>query len=312
MATGMMVDGAWTLTPYQADPEGRFLRNPTRFHGSVGTAEHPVEAGRYHLYVSLACPWAHRTLIVRALRGLESALPVSVVSPLMIEDGWTFEDFPGVVPDPVLGARYLRELYAAAEPRYTGRVTVPILWDKARGEIVNNESREIIRQLGRAFAPLATRGRDLCPPALQPEIDAMITANYDTVNNGVYRAGFASSQRAYDEAVDQLFARLAALDTHLAGREWLVGDQMTEADVCLFPTLVRFDPVYFVHFKCSRAHIRELPNLWAFTRRMYADEAVRGTVSFPHIVNHYYRSHPHLNPKGIVAAGPDFDALLRA
>lgn len=315
MATGMLIDGQWTLQEYGKDEKGRFQRNPTRFHGRVaadGSTPYAPEAGRYHLYVSLACPWAHRTLITRALKGLQDAISVSVVSPLMIEDGWTFDDFPGVVPDTVNGARYLRDVYVKADPTYTGRVTVPVLWDKKTGTIVCNESREIVRMLDLEFDGVATKRTSYCPPELRDAVDATIDANYDTINNGVYRAGFAYTQEAYDEAVGQLFENLRRCEEVLGRQPWLLGDRPTEADICLFPTLVRFDPVYFVHFKCSLAHVRDMPNLWAFAKRFYALPGVRETTSFPHIVNHYYRSHPHLNPRGIVAAGPDMDALLRA
>lgn len=316
MATGMMIDGVWTLQAYGQDAKGRFERYPTRFHGRVaadGSTPYAPAAGRYHLYVSYACPWATRTLIVRALKGLDDAISVSVVNPLMIEDGWTFaEDFPGVVPDTVNGARFLRDVYAKADPRYTGRVTVPILWDKQTGTLVNNESREILRMLDLEFDAVARNPTSYCPPELRDAIDAAIDANYDTINNGVYRAGFAATQEAYDEAVEQLFDNLRRVEDLLGRQDWLVGDRPTEADICLFPTLARFDPVYHVHFKCSVARIRDFPNLWRYAKRFYALPGVRETTRFDHIVNHYYRSHPHINPRGIVAAGPDMDALLTA
>lgn len=305
---GMLVEGRWTQKRYNKDADGRFKRRPSTFRRWIERgpgATHPPERGRYHLYVSLACPWAHRVLLVRALRGLEDALPVSAVNAHMGEDGWTFKPGPGVIPDALHGAEYLRDVYTAADPTFTGNVTVPVLWDKAAGTIVNNESREIIRMLNTRFDGLS--GPDLAPAHLLDEIDAALDAIYEPINNGVYRAGFAGSQAAYDEAVGQLFDALDRWEAHLEGRPWLVGDQVTEADLCLFTTLVRFDSVYHTHFKCNRRRIVDYPNLWAHTKRVYQLPGVAETVDLDYIKAHYFGSHASINPKGIVAVGPALD-----
>jgi putative glutathione S-transferase len=299
---GMLVEGRWTDTWYDTKSTGgRFVRPDTAFHGAVAVAGDSAEAGRYRLYVSLACPWAHRTLIVRALKGLEEALPVSIVDPLMAERGWTFPE-----PEPVVGAKTLAEIYTRASPRYTGRATVPVLFDTREMTIVNNESSQILRIFNSAFDPLATRPLpDLYPPALREEIDALNARVYDTVNNGVYKAGFATSQAAYDEAVARVFETLDALDARLAdGRRFLFGDALTEADIRLFTTLVRFDAVYHGHFKCNLRRVADYAHLHRLARRVYQLPHVAGTVSFEHIKQHYYRSHPSINPTRIVPAGP--------
>ena len=298
---GLLVDGHWTTAWYETkSTDGHFVRPDTAFRGKVERAE----AGRYRLYVSYACPWAHRTLVVRALKGLEDALPITVVLPFMGDDGWTFAE-----PEPELGATTLHAVYTHASPRYTGRVSVPVLFDRRDKTIVNNESAEIIRILGDAFAPLATRALpDLYPPALRAEIDALNARVYDTVNNGVYRAGFATTQHAYDAAVTALFDTLDALEARLAdGRRYLFGDALTEADVRLFTTLARFDAVYVGHFKCNVRRLVDYERLWRFARRVYQLPHVAETVRFDQIKEHYYRSHPTINPTRIIPKGPIAD-----
>ena len=307
---GRLVDGKWTTEWYSPDAQGRFVRGETVFRDRVsggGETGFPAAAGRYHLYVSLACPWAHRTLIVRKLRGLEEAISISVVHPVMGSDGWTFEEGPGTIPDTVNGARFLREVYVAARADYTGRVTVPILWDKERKTIVNNESREIIRMLDTEMGGLGGESASLYPEALRGAIDETITAIYTPINNGVYRAGFATSQAAYEEAVTELFGALDRWDEVLSGRPYLCGDTLTLADVCLFTTLFRFDPVYHGHFKCNLRRIVDYPHLWPYVRKIHQIPGVRETCSLHHVKQHYYRSHPTINPTGIVPAGPILD-----
>jgi putative glutathione S-transferase len=316
---GLLIDGRWHEAWYDtASTGGRFQRQASAFRhwvtvdgspGPSGSGGFRAEAGRYHLYVSLACPWAHRALIMRRLKGLEDAISVSVVHWLMAGEGWTFQDGPGVVPDGVNGARVLHEVYTAADPRYTGRVTVPVLWDKQRRTIVNNESSEIIRMLNAAFDGVGAAPGDYYPAALRAEIDALNARIYDTLNNGVYKAGFATTQAAYDEAVVPLFGTLDGLEGLLGTRRYLVGDQLTEADIRLFTTLVRFDAVYVGHFKCNLRRLVDYSNLWAYTRELYQWPGIAATVDFQHIRRHYYESHRTLNPSGIVPAGPllDFD-----
>jgi putative glutathione S-transferase len=304
---GLLVNGEWKDAWYDTHATGgAFVRSETQFRGQV---EAP-EAGRYRLYVSLACPWAHRTLIVRAMKGLEDALPISVVNPLMLDHGWTFDPAPGTIADPY-GARYLYEVYTRAQPSYSGRVTVPVLWDTREETIVNNESSEIIRMLATAFDALATRPlHDLYPPAHRTEIDELNARIYATVNNGVYAAGFATKQAPYERAVTALFATLDMLDARLSTRTWLVGDVVTEADIRLFTTLVRFDAVYVGHFKCNLRRLVDYPNLWRYARRLYQLPHVAPTVSFAHIKEHYYASHKNINPTGVIPLGPlmDWDA----
>ncbi|WP_395332489.1 glutathione S-transferase family protein [Novosphingobium sp. BL-8H] len=317
---GKLVDGVWQDVWYDTKSTGgRFVRKESSFRDWVtadgapireGGRSFPAEAGRYHLYVSLACPWAHRTLIVRALKALDAMIDVSVVNWLMLERGWTFDPAPGVVPDTINHARYLYEVYAKADPHYTGRVTVPILWDKQTGSIVNNESSEIIRMFNSAFDGIGACAGDYYPQALRAEIDEVNARVYDTVNNGVYKAGFATSQDAYEDAFEQLFASLDWLEDRLSTQRWLVGDSMTEADIRLFTTLIRFDPVYVGHFKCNLRRIADYPALRGFLRDIYQTPGVAGTVNFQHIKGHYYQSHRTINPTGIVPVGPllDLDA----
>ncbi len=305
---GRLVDGKWTTEWYSPDAQGRFVRGETAFRDRVsedGATGFAAAAGRYHLYVSLACPWAHRTLIVRKLRRLEEAISISVVHPVMGSDGWTFEEGPGTIPDTVNGARFLRDVYVAARADYTGRVTVPVLCRQGRKTIVNNESREIIRMLDTEMGALGGESASLYPEALRAAIDETITAIYTPINNGVYRAGFATSQGAYEEAVTELFGALDRWDEVLSGRPYLCGDTLTLADVCLFTTLFRFDPVYHGHFKCNLRRIADYPHLWPYVRKIHQIPGVRETCSLHHVKQHYYRSHPTINPTGIVPAGPD-------
>jgi putative glutathione S-transferase len=307
MATGMMIDGEWRTEKYEQDEKGRFRRNPTTFRNWIkadGSTDFKPESDRYHLYISYACPWAHRTLIMRQLKGLEDAISLSVVDPLMAEDGWEFSDFPGSIPDTVNGASYLREIYVKADPKYTGRVTVPILWDKQTNKIVNNESREIIRMFDIEFEAIAKKKDSFYPQELREEIDKTIDAIYNPINNGVYRAGFAKSQEAYEEAVQELFAALDYWEGILAKQAYLCGDVLTEADICMFTTLLRFDAVYYVHFKCNLRHIWDYPHLWNYLKKIYQRPEIKETCNLEHIKLHYYQSHPHINPSGIVPQGP--------
>jgi glutathionyl-hydroquinone reductase len=303
---GHLVDGVWHTAWYQPDAHGAFQRPATRFRDRP-TA---ITAGRYHLYAAWACPWAHRTLITRALRGLADAVTVTIVDPKMGDDGWAMRDAD---PDPIRGARLLREVYVRAAPRYTGRVTVPVLWDRVAGTIVNNESREIMRILDHDLAPLADPAApSLAPPALVGEIDRVLDAIYAPINNGVYRAGFATSQVAYEEAARALFDALAHWDAVLADQPYLCGGQLTEADVALFTTLLRFDLVYYAHFKCNLRRLRDHVHLWRFTRRLYQHPAIRPTCHLDDIKLHYYWSQPTVNPTRIVPLGPDLEAELAA
>lgn len=308
---GLLIDGKWRDQWYDTKSTGgRFVRKEAQFRDRVtadGSSGFKAESGRYHLYVSLACPWAHRTLIYRRLKGLEEHISLSVVNPVMLENGWTFDEYPGVTADPINGAHCLHEVYTAARPGYTGRVTVPILWDKETGTIVNNESSEIIRMFDAEFDDVGATGPRYCPPELETGIDEMNAFVYDAVNNGVYKAGFATTQDAYDEAVRSLFAALDQIELVLSSFRYLVGDTLTEADWRLFTTLLRFDPVYVGHFKCNLRRIVDYPNLWGYTRELYQVPGVAETVNFDHIKTHYYRSHPMINPTGIVPFGPEID-----
>jgi putative glutathione S-transferase len=276
--------------------------------GPSGEGGFPAEPGRYHLYVSYACPWAHRTLIVRALKGLAGLIPVSVVHPLMPAESWVFGDYPGATPDQVHGFEKLHQLYDQAAPGFDGVVTVPVLYDTRRRDIVNNESSEIMRMLNGAFDGVGGRaGLDLYPPELRAEIDAINARVYEHVNNGVYRAGFATTQAAYEAAFDRLFETLNALEAILSTRRYLVGERVTEADWRLFTTLVRFDAVYHGHFKCNLRRLVDYPNLWGYTRELYQMPGIAETVHMDHIKLHYYGSHASINPTGIVPKGPDLD-----
>ncbi len=312
---GYLMDGEWkTGSPSFASDSGEFERKASSFRnfvtadgspGPTGEGGFKAEPGRYHLYVALACPWAHRTLILRHRKGLEDMIGLSVVHWFMGEDGWSFDEAEGTIPDTVNGAKYLREVYVKADPHYTGRVTVPVLWDKERGTIVSNESAEILRMFAEAFDDVGAAPGDYRPAALREEIDAVNERVYDTVNNGVYKAGFATRQDAYEKNVKALFASLDWLEAKLDGHDFLVGDQLTEADVRLYTTLVRFDAVYHGHFKCNVRRIVDYPNLQRYLTNLYKMDGFGDTTDFTHIKNHYYQSHPSVNPTQIVPVGPD-------
>ena len=314
---GLLVDGQWVDQWYDTKKTGgRFVRTQTQFRnwitadgsaGPTGQAGYKAEANRYHLYVSLACPWASRTLMIRTLKGLEDMISISVVHPLMLEDGWTFEEGEGVIGDPIFQARYLHQVYTAVKPDYTGRVTVPVLFDKKTKTIVNNESSEIIRMLNTAFDGLGAKPGNYVPDQWLEEIDAVNDFVYHRINNGVYKAGFATKQEVYEEEVASLFAALDQMEERLAGQDYLVGNRLTEADIRLFTTLVRFDTVYFGHFKCNLKPLTAYPNLWAYTKRIYQLPGMAQTVNFDHIKRHYYDSHKTINPTGVIPMGPTLD-----
>ncbi|WP_149193660.1 glutathione S-transferase family protein [Luteimonas suaedae] len=317
---GMLIDGKWhSEEEIPVDKTGRLQRPSSVFRnwvtadgraGPSGEGGFAAEPGRYHLYIARACPWAHRTTIFRELKGLQEMIGLSVTHWLMVEDGWTFRPAPGVIPDPVNGVECLWQLYARSDPGYTGRVTVPVLWDTRSGRIVSNESADIIRMLNSAFDAVGAVEGDFYPLPLREEIDACNERIYDTFNNGVYRAGFARSQEAYEEAVDGVFETLDWLEGVLSKRRYLCGDTLTEADWRLFTTLLRFDPVYHGHFKCNLRRLVDYPALWSYTRELYGHPGVGPTVNFEHIKRHYYESHRQINPTGIVPKGPvlDYDA----
>jgi putative glutathione S-transferase len=314
---GLLVDGVWQDEQHSArTPEGRFVRPTTRFRnwvtedggpGPTGEGGFAAARGRYHLYVALPCPWAHRTVIMRMLKGLEDVVSMSVLEPLYGPHGWRFGTSPGTVPDSVNGASELAEIYLRADPRYTGRVSVPALWDNERRTIVNNESAEIIRMLNGAFGRFTNVRTDYYPPALREEIDRVNALVYENVNNGVYRAGFATAQEAYEEAFRALFRVLDELERRLARQRYLAGGDITEADWRLFTTLVRFDAVYYSHFKCNLRRIIDYPNLSNYLRDLYQQGGVAATVNMDHIKRHYYGSQRHVNPTGIVPLGPQLD-----
>lgn len=316
---GLLVDGEWQDRWDYNDDSGKFQRSETAFRnwitadgsaGPSGEGGFKAEPGRYHLYVSYACPWAHRALVFRALKGLEELIPVSVVHPDMLSDGWTFKtDFPGATGDRLYDLPFLRDIYTKAQPDISGRVTVPVLWDKDRETIVSNESAEIIRMLNEAFDGLTGNSDDYWPEALREAIEPVNARIYDTVNNGVYKAGFATSQEAYDDAVGPLFESLDWIEERLSKGRYLMGDRVTEADWRLFTTLIRFDQVYNVHFKCNKARIVDYPNLWAYTRELYQWPGVADTVHFDHFKRHYYYSHDMINPNRIIPVGPDLDLM---
>jgi putative glutathione S-transferase len=287
---------------------GNFIRPNTSFRSYVtadGSSGFAAEPNRYHLYVSLSCPWAHRTLLLRALKGLEDTIPISIVAPWTLENGWTFESYPGATGDQANGSKYLYELYLKTHRNYTGRVTVPVLWDTKTNTIVNNESAEIVRMLNGEFNAFARRPHDdFYPAESRREIDELNALIYSTVNHGVYRAGFAGRQDKYEGAVTDLFKTLDMLDERLSGRRYLCGERVTEADWRLFPTLIRFDAVYYIHFKCSVRRLVDYPNLFNYTRELYQTPGVAATVNFDHIKHHYYCSHARINPSRLVPVGP--------
>jgi len=300
---GRLVDGVWRDEWYDTEKSGgRFERAASVFRDWIGTGGFKAEAGRYHLYVSHACPWAHRTLIFRQLKKLEEMISVTAVEPLMLEGGWTFAG-----NEPVNDCHYLYQVYLKARAGFSGRVTVPVLWDKQGGTIVNNESAEIIRMFNSAFDSLGAGEGDYYPEELRGEIDAVNETVYETVNNGVYRAGFATTQEAYEEAYEALFETLDMVESRLARQPYLAGRRLSEADWRLFTTLVRFDSVYYGHFKCNKRRIVDYPNLWSYLRQLYQTPGIAGTVNMDHIKNHYYASHRTVNPTGIVPVGPELD-----
>ncbi len=287
---------------------GEYHRRPTDFRDWIradGSTPYLPEAGRYHLYVSYACPWASRVLMIRSLRKLEEVISVSIVDPVWGENGWKFGDDPSGIPDTVNGHENLIDLYRQADPEYNDEETVPVLWDKSTSTIVNNESREILRMLDVEFSGFGDKTACFFPKNLEKKIDATIDAIYEPINNGVYRAGFAKTQGAYAAAYRELFDALDHWEKVLGRSRYLCGDQMTEADICLFTTLIRFDSVYVGHFKCNQRRLVDYSNLWGFTRDIYQTSGVWQTVNFDHIKRHYYESHTHLNPSGIVPLGPE-------
>ena len=312
---GLLVDGVWQ-EDVSRTKDGHFVRPATRFRnfvtadggpGPSGEGGFPAERGRYHLYISLACPWAHRTLIFRALKKLDDVISVSITEPLYGKTGWEFGTTPGTTPDTANGKSTMAEVYLLADPRYTGRVSVPVLWDKTRRTIVNNELAEIIRMLNAAFDAFTDVKTDYYPRPLRAEIDRINDLVYPNVNNGVYRAGFATGQAAYEEAARGVFAALDQLEQVLSGQRYLVRDQITEADWRLFTTLIRFDSVYYSHFKCNLRRITDYPNMWNYLRELYQVPGIAGTVSIDQIKTHYYGSQRQVNPTGIVPIGPLLD-----
>ncbi len=308
---GKLIDGVWHDVGYDTKKTGgRFVRRESQFRDRVtadGSSGFKAEPGRYHLYVSLACPWAHRTLIFRRLKRLEEVISISVVHWHMAENGWEFGDGKLCTGDRLGGRQYLHQVYTDARPDYSGRVTVPVLWDAKENTIVNNESAEIIRMLNREFDAWGDASLDLYPEALRAEIDALNEVIFRRVNNGVYKAGFATRQEAYEEAFEELFETLDDLEGRLGRQRYLLGGRLTEADVRLFTTLLRFDPVYHGHFKCNRRRLADYPHLWGYTRELYQVPGVAETVNLHHIKQHYYGSHGSVNPTGIVPKGPDID-----
>lgn len=315
---GLLIDGVWRDQWYDTKATGgAFVRSNASFRnwitadgrpGPSGAGGYVAESGRYHLYVSMACPWAHRTLIFRELKDLVDHISVSVVHPDMLADGWSFEtDDDGATGDTLFGLAYMRDIYLRAEPSMTGRVTVPVLWDKKTGTIVSNESSEIIRMFNSAFDDVTGNRTDFWPQDRRDDIEGVNTRIYDTVNNGVYKSGFATTQSAYDAAVGPLFDTLDWLEDRLAAHRYLMGDTLTEADWRLFTTLIRFDPVYHLHFKCNRKRIIDYPNLWAYTRELYQMPGIAQTVNFKHIVRHYHHSHESINPHRIIPTNPVLD-----
>lgn len=303
---GLLVDGQWKTDWYKSE-DGSFQRPETRFRHIIGkdNAEFQPEAGRYHLYVSLACPWAHRVLITRALLGLEDAIGVTVVDPLMLDDGWAFGGEGD--KDPLFHARFLRDIYTRAQSDYTGRVTVPALWDKKKQSIVNNESRELMRMLNTSFTDIATHDADLVPHGEEEAVDAMLDRIYNPYNNGVYRAGFATSQEAYETAVREVFETLDFAEQQLSQHRYLCGNALTEADIAMYTTTIRFVEVYYFHFKCNIRRIQDYPNVWNYLLDLYQRPAFQSTTNLEHIKSHYYYSHPTINPYRIIPVGPVLD-----
>lgn len=311
---GLLVDGVWKDQWYDTKSTGgRFVRKDSQFRnwittdgspGPTGQGGFKAEAGRYHLYVSLACPWASRTLMMRKLKGLEDMISISIVNPIMLENGWTFAPDQGVIADPILNADFLHQVYTHADPTYTGRVTVPVLYDKEKDTIVNNESSEIMLMLNSAFDEIGAIEGDYYPEELRGQIKEMDDFVYPNINNGVYKAGFATDQAVYEDKVGHVFEALEKLDGILADKKFLLGDKLTTSDIRLFPTLIRFEHVYYGHFKCNIKHLTDFENVWRYTREIYNMAGISDTVDFYHIQHHYYGSHPTINPNGIIPAGP--------
>ncbi len=308
---GLLVEGKWQDKWYDTKSTGgRFVRGKSQFRDWItadGSSGFKAEPDRYHLYISLACPWAHRTLIFRKLKKLEEVISLSIVDPLMQENGWEFTEYAGSIPDTLNGSRYLHQIYTAAKEDYTGRVTVPVLWDKEKKTIVNNESSEIIRMLNSEFNEFGDPSLNFYPQELRDEIDRINAVVYANINNGVYKCGFATKQDAYEEAFNNLFGTLDQIENLLSEHRYLVGDKMTEADWRLFTTLLRFDSVYYTHFKCNLCRNEEYPNLSNYLRELYQFPGVQETVNFKHIKEHYFKSHKTINPMGIVPIGPELD-----
>jgi len=299
---GLLVKGKWVDEWYDTkSTDGKFIRKDSSFRNFIGSDQFPAENNRYHLYISYACPWAHRTTIFRKLKTLEKIIPITIVDALMGKNGWELSE------DPVNSKKYLHEIYTLANPNYTGRVTVPVLWDKKLQTIVNNESSEIIRMFNRAFNDLTDNLQDYYPQNLQPEIDEINDFIYDAINNGVYKAGFATTQTVYEEEVTKLFNALNVIEKRLNTQRYLVRNHLTEADFRLFTTLLRFDPVYVGHFKCNIRTIADYPNLSNYVRDLYQTEGVKETINMDHIKTHYYKSHVSINPTGIIPLGPDIN-----
>lgn len=316
---GMLVNGKWTQDNRYSNEKGEFIRKDSQFRnwitsdgsaGPTGEGGFQAEPNRYHLYVSYACPWASRTLMFRNLKGLEDMISLSVVNPLMLKNGWTFEEAEGVISDPIFDAKFLYEIYAQVDPEYSGRVTVPVLYDKKQNKIVSNESAEIIRMFNSAFDNVGATPGNYLPEAKLAQIDAWNEKIYHDINNGVYKAGFATKQEVYEQTVIKLFKRLDEIEGVLENQRFLISDEPTEADWRLFPTLVRFDSVYVGHFKCNLRQIREYKNLWRYTRELYNWPKIAQTVNMSHIKQHYYISHDFINPTQIVPKGPEIDFRL--
>ncbi len=313
MALGQLVNGKWTTEWTERNEDGQFQRMSTQFHNCVtidGSSEFPAVAGRYHLYISLGCPWAHRTALLWKLKGLENIIGLSIVDPVISEQGWQFSDYPGCIHDTVNQADYLWQVYTKSDPNYTGRVTVPVLWDKQTNQIVNNESRQIIQMLNSAFDALGANSADFYPLSLRENIDRVIDQIYQPINNGVYRSGFATSQSAYEAAVTELFQALATWDQLLSKQRYLCGDELTLADWCLFPTLFRFDSAYYGLFKCNLQRLVEFPHLWNYCRALYQYPGVRSVCDIDHVKRLYYAGLPELNPSRVVPIGPAVDFMV--
>jgi glutathionyl-hydroquinone reductase len=309
MALGQLVNGNWTTAWTEQNVQGQFQRMPTQFRQwiTADNSDLKAEVGRYYLYISLGCPWAHRTALLWKLKGLENIVGLSIVDPVISEQGWKFSDYPGTIPDSLYQTDYLWQIYVQSDPNYSGRVTVPVLWDKQTEQIVNNESRQIIQMFNSAFDGLGAKEIDFYPQELREEIDRVLDSIYQPINNGVYRSGFASSQIAYDEAVTELFQALDHWERVLGQQHYLCGDRLTLADWCLFTTLFRFDLAYYGLFKCNIRRLVDYPNLWNYCRRLYQYPGVQEVCSVDHVKRLYYAGLPELNPTGIVPHGPDID-----